>query len=81
MNPKYTHSAREHLTADAWVDPLLNYIKSDAFTDEDRPLTYQGAIDRFSLPTFRGEGGTRGALGGQCLNSALRPCPFAPALD
>lgn len=53
MNPKYTHSAREHRTANGWVEPLVAYIKSDAFTDEDRPLTYQGAIDRFDLRTER----------------------------
>lgn len=51
MNPKYPHSAREHRTANGWVEPLVAYIKSDAFTDEDRPLTYQGAIDRFDLRT------------------------------
>jgi hypothetical protein len=49
MNPKYTHSVREHEVAASWVAPLLAYVKTDAFIRSDSPLTYAAAKNRFQL--------------------------------
>lgn len=51
MNPKFTHSVNEHHLALALVDPLLDYVKTDAFSDGDRPLTYAVALERFDVDT------------------------------
>lgn len=51
MNPKFTHSANEHELALLLVDPLLEYVKTDAFSRGDRPLTYAAAISRFDVDT------------------------------
>lgn len=51
MNPKFTHSVNEHELAERLVRPLLDYVKIDAFSDGDRPLTYAGAIARFDVDT------------------------------
>ncbi|MDO8309004.1 MAG: hypothetical protein Q7V58_11680 [Actinomycetota bacterium] len=51
MNPKFTHSVNEHELSMQLVDPLLDYVKTDAFSHGDRPLTYAGARDRFKVST------------------------------
>jgi hypothetical protein len=51
MNPKFTHSVKEHERALLLVDPLLEYVKTDAFSRGDRPLTYAAAISRFDVDT------------------------------
>ncbi len=51
MNPKFTHSVNEHALAEHLVAPLLAYVKVDAFSEGDRPLTYRQAIDRFDVGT------------------------------
>jgi hypothetical protein len=48
-HPKYTHTVREHDVAQSWIPSLFDYIKQDAFADLDRPLTYQGSIEKFGL--------------------------------
>ena len=49
MNPKFTHTEKEHGVAIAWREPLLTHIKTDAFTRGDSKITYAAAIDRFHL--------------------------------
>ncbi len=51
MNPKFTHTVNEHEVAERWMAPLLEYVKTDAFSRGDRPLTYAAAIPRFGLDT------------------------------
>lgn len=49
MNPKLTHTVNEHELALELIDPLLLYIKTDAFSRGDRPLTYAAALERFGV--------------------------------
>ncbi|MDQ5973774.1 MAG: hypothetical protein QG661_983 [Actinomycetota bacterium] len=51
MNPKHLHSASEHALALQLQGPLLEYVKTDAFSRGDRPLTYAATITRFDLNT------------------------------
>lgn len=51
MDPKYTHSVNEHRLAEGLVEPLLAFVKDDAFTNSDTTLTYAQAIARFSVGT------------------------------
>ena len=51
MSSRFTHSVREHDLALMLVDPLLEYVKTDAFSRGDRPLTYAGALARFDVDT------------------------------
>ena len=51
MNPKFTHSVKEHERALLLIDPLLEYVKTDAFSRGDRPLTQAAAIARFDVDT------------------------------
>lgn len=51
MNPKFTHSVNEHGLSLALVAPLLEYVKTDAFSRGDRPLTYAAALERFHVDT------------------------------
>jgi hypothetical protein len=51
MNPKFTHSVNEHDCALLLIDPLLEYVKTDAFSRGDRPLTHAAAIARFDVDT------------------------------
>jgi hypothetical protein len=51
MNPKFTHSVNEHELALQLIDPLLEYVKTDAFSRGDRPLTHAAALDRFNVQT------------------------------
>lgn len=51
MNPKFTHSVNEHQLSLGLVDPLLDYVKTDAFSHGDRPLTYAAAKERFNVDT------------------------------
>ena len=46
---KYTHTAREHEIANAWIPSFVDYIKTDAFADSDSPISYKDALERFSL--------------------------------
>ena len=49
MNPKFTHSENEHQLSLGLVDPLLDYVKTDASSHGDRPLTYAAAKERFNV--------------------------------
>lgn len=49
MDPRFTHTTREHEVAQEWIPGLLAYIKTDAFTAGDRTLSYGEAIDYFHL--------------------------------
>ena len=49
MNPKFTHSATEHQLAEELVGPFLEYVKTDAFSGGDRPMTYAQVIKRFDI--------------------------------
>ena len=49
MNPKFTHSENEHQLSLGLVDPLLDYVKTDAFSHGDRPLTCAAAKERFNV--------------------------------
>jgi len=49
MDPRFTHTAREHGVAEAWLPELLTYIKTDAFVRTDSTLSYAEAIDYFHL--------------------------------
>lgn len=40
-----------------WVDPLLEHVRTDAFSRGNRPLTYQEAVSRFGLDTTTGRAG------------------------
>lgn len=51
MNPKFTHSVNEHALSLALIDPLLEYVKTDAFSRGDRPLTYAAVRERFDVDT------------------------------
>lgn len=51
MNPKFTHSKNEPPLSLGLVDPLLDYVKTDAFSHGDRPLTYAAAKERFNVDT------------------------------
>lgn len=48
-NPKYTHTVREHDVAELWIPALYDYIKQDAFSDVDRPISYKDAVTKFDL--------------------------------
>jgi len=51
MNPKFTHSVNEHGLALELLNPFLEYVKTDAFSNGDRPMTYAQVIQRFDVPT------------------------------
>jgi hypothetical protein len=48
-NPKYTHTVREHEVAEAGLPALHDYIKQGAFSDQDRPISYKDANEKFGL--------------------------------
>jgi hypothetical protein len=50
-DPRFTHSVNEHQIAEAWLPHLMTHIKTDAFSGDDRPLSYTAAIDKFALAT------------------------------
>lgn len=49
MRERFTHTAREHELAQDWVAPMVQHVKTDAFTSRDTPLTYAKAIQRFGF--------------------------------
>jgi hypothetical protein len=51
VQTQFTHSVREHELAEAWVDPLVGWVKDDAFVRADSPMTYAEAMARFRLDT------------------------------
>ncbi|MDO9486230.1 MAG: hypothetical protein Q7K25_09255 [Actinomycetota bacterium] len=51
MNPKLTHTANEHELALQLKGPFLDYVKTDAFSGGDRPMTYAQVIKRFEIDT------------------------------
>jgi hypothetical protein len=60
---KYSHTEREHEVAEAWIPDFLSYIKTDAFSGTDRPLTFTSAAEKFSLGTsVRRTGGVLDAV-------------------
>src|SRR6185312_6502992 len=51
VQTQFTHSVREHERAQEWVDPLVAWVKDDAFVRADSPMTCSEAMARFGFDT------------------------------
>jgi len=75
---KYTHSVREHQVASQLVDPFLDFVKTDAFSNGDRRMSYAEAIARFNVDTSpRRMGRVLDAMSRILLSSGWPPVPVA----